>query len=286
METKKKAIVFGYTSSAKKLYEQIEKKYEIVAFCDNDKNKWGGEEYSNKLKVIDPMLIFEIQWDEIIIISLSSMNIIKKQLLDMGVNENKINTSYIDFQVRARETFLRDYATIVYDSSISGCVAEAGVFQGEFAHIINQSFPDRKLYLFDTFGGFDERDIEYEEKNNFSNAAKGQLSITSEDLVLQKMKYPDNCIICKGYFPESAKNIKEHFVFVNLDMDLYKPTLEGLRFFYPLMVKGGIIVIHDFFSQGYEGVNAAINEFLEEIKDKKIIPFPIGDHVSIAIQKG
>lgn len=286
MEMDRKAIVFGYTLSAKKLYEEIEKKYEIVAFCDNDKDKWGEAEYGNKLKVADPTLIFEIQWDEIIIISLSSMNIIKKQLLDMGVNENKINTSYIDFQVRAREVFLRDYAAIVYDLNISGCVAEAGVFQGEFASIINESFPDRKLYLFDTFEGFDERDIKFEAQNSFSNAAKGQLSLTSESLVLKKMKYPDNCIICKGYFPESAKNVKEQFVFVNLDMDLYKPTLEGLRFFYPLMVKGGIIVIHDFFSKGYEGINAALKEFTEEIKNKKITPFPIGDHVSIAIQKG
>lgn len=241
--------------------------------------------YYNNIKVISPMLIFEIQWDEIIITSLSSVNIIKKQLLDMGVPENKINTSFVDFQVRTRATFLRDYAKIVYDSNIGGCVAEAGVFQGEFASIINENFPDRKLYLFDTFEGFDERDIAYEEINNFSHAAKGQLSTTSEDMVLGRMKYPNNCIVCKGYFPESAKNIKEQFVFVNLDMDLYKPTLEGLRFFWPLMVQGGIIVIHDFFSSGYEGINAALNEFIDEMKDKKVVPFPIGDHVSIAIQK-
>ena len=282
---KRKVVVFGATSSAKELYKEIGQKYDIIAFCDNDRSKWGGGGYNN-IKVIDPKLLSEIHWDEIVINSLSSMNIIKRQLLDMGVPENKINTSYVDFEVRARATFLRDYATIVYDSDVHGCVAEAGVFQGEFACIINESFPDRKLYLFDTFEGFDERDIVYEQRNNFSDAAKGQLNITSENLVLEKMKYPDNCIICKGYFPESAKNIKDQFVFVNLDMDLYKPTLEGLRFFWPLMVQGGIIMIHDFFSQGYEGIDAALKEFIEEMKDINIIPFPIGDHISIAIQKG
>ena len=47
------------------------------------------------------------------------------------------------------------------------------------------------------------------------------------------------CLFKKGYFPESAHGIDEKFAFVSLDLDLYKPTLEGLRFFYPKMIKGG-----------------------------------------------
>lgn len=110
------------------------------------------------------------------------------------------------------------------------------------------------------------------------------MNITSETLVLNRMKYPEKCIIKKGYFPETTGGINEKFCYVNLDMDLYKPTLEGLRFFWPLMVNGGIITIHDYFSRGYEGVNAAVREFLNEVSDD-ITPFPIGDQVSIAIQK-
>ena len=37
-----KAIIFGATTSSKELYEEIKKRYDIVAYCDNDKNKWGG----------------------------------------------------------------------------------------------------------------------------------------------------------------------------------------------------------------------------------------------------
>lgn len=98
------------------------------------------------------------------------------------------------------------------------------------------------------------------------------------------MLHPENCIIKKGYFPKTANGINETFCYVNLDMDLYKPTLEGLRFFYPIMIKGGIIIVHDYSSKGYEGINATVHEFIEEISDN-IVPFPIGDHVSIAIQK-
>lgn len=212
------------------------------------------------------------------------MEAIRGQLLQMGISKQKINTRYVDLIVIPRRKWLEDFALVTYEKNILGAVAEAGVFQGEFASVINSSFPDRILYLFDTFEGFDERDILFEEKKRYSDARPGHLSITSETLVLNRMKYPKNCVIRKGYFPETAVGINEKFCYVNLDMDLYKPTLEGLRFFYPLMARGGIITIHDYFSQGYEGVNAAVGEFLKEVSDD-ITPFPIGDSVSIAIQK-
>ena len=277
-----KAIVFGATPSAKTVYMEIEKEYEIVALADNDPQKW--EEGICGYPVIKPREIKEWDWDEIIIISTSAMEAIREQLLQMGISRQRINTRYVDLQVVPRRKWLEDFALIIHKKSILGAVAEAGVFQGEFASVINSSFPDRILYLFDTFEGFDQRDVMFEEKNGYSDARAGHLSITSETLVLDKMKYPKNCVIKKGYFPETAADINEKFCYVNLDMDLYKPTLEGLRFFYPRMTNGGIITIHDYFSQGYEGVNAAVKEFLNEVSDD-ITPFPIGDHVSIAIQK-
>lgn len=277
-----KVIVFGATTSAKATYEEIKKKNDIVAFVDNDPQKW--EKNIDGIRIISPVEIENLVWDEVIIISTSAMESIKEQLLKMGVSEYKVNTRYVDLNVIPRKKFCEDFASIIYKNHIQGCVAEAGVFQGEFASIINKYFPDRRLYLFDTFEGFDQRDIILEEKNQYSNAKAGNLSITSETLVLDKMLYPENCVIKKGYFPMTKAGINEVFCYVNLDMDLYKPTLEGLRFFYPCMVRGGIITIHDYFSNGYEGINAAVHEFIGEVKDE-IVPFPIGDHTSIAIQK-
>lgn len=42
--------------------------------------------------------------------------------------------------------------------------------------------------------------------------------------------------------------------------------------------------MHDYFGNGYEGIKAAVKEFMDETFDD-IVPFPIGDNVSIAIQK-
>ncbi len=45
-------------------------------------------------------------------------------------------------KVKSREQFVRGYATGVYHREIQGNVAEAGAFQGEFATVINYSFPE------------------------------------------------------------------------------------------------------------------------------------------------
>ena len=161
-----------------------------------------------------------------------------------------------------------------------GECAEAGVFEGDFAKWINQYFPDRKLYLFDTFEGFDMRDIEKEKP--FSNAKSGDYNNTSIELVMEKMLYPQNCIISKGYFPQTAEGITEKFCFVNLDLDLYEPTYNGLLFFENKMTENGIILVHDYFADNFRGPKEAVNRFLHENK-RKIKILPIGDGISVSL---
>ena len=47
---------------------------------------------------------------------------------------------------------------------IQGSVAECGVYLGDFAYFINKYFSNRTMYLFDTFEGFDVRDVEKEKE--------------------------------------------------------------------------------------------------------------------------
>ena len=125
------------------------------------------------------------------------------------------------------------------DGITKGAVAELGVFRGDFAKEINKVFCNNKLYLFDTFEGFAESDCDIElEKEYAQKKRTGYFANTTEQLVLDKMKYPEQCCICKGFFPESAKGVEDEFLFVNLDADLYAPTSAGLEYFYPRMVRG------------------------------------------------
>lgn len=163
---------------------------------------------------------------------------------------------------------------------IPGDLAELGVYQGAFASRINRMFPERTLYLFDTFQGFDSRDLEME--RGYSGAAAGDFSDTSLSVVLSKMVIPDRVIPRKGYFPETAEGLETRFALVSLDVDLYEPTLQGLRYFYPRLSSGGVILLHDYHNARFAGVRAAVEQY--EREKGRILLLPVGDlHGSVMI---
>ncbi|MCA8996726.1 MAG: class I SAM-dependent methyltransferase [Planctomycetaceae bacterium] len=160
-----------------------------------------------------------------------------------------------------------------------GAIAELGVYQGASAQLLNSLFPTRKLYLFDTFEGFDQRDLNVETENRFSSG-KFEFADTSVEAVLSRMPNKENCVVCKGYFPETADGIEDTFALASIDTDLYLPIYEGLKWFYPRMVKGGMIFIHDYNHKKFEGSKAAVRKFSEEFQ----VPFmPIPDTAGSAV---
>lgn len=165
-------------------------------------------------------------------------------------------------------------ANEILTKELSGNVAELGVFRGEFASKINEAFPEKKLYLFDTFEGFDKTEEQNDVKNNYHNSHHYDFSSTNIELVLKKMPFKENCIIKKGYFPGTANELNETFCFVSIDTDLYDPIYSGLIYFYPRLVDGGYIMIHDFNNKGYLGAREAVLKYCNENNVKY---FPLCD---------
>ncbi len=224
--------------------------------------------------------------DKIFVASMLGYEIITKQLVERyKIPLYKIDCSYSLAIAMPRILFLQNVAKQFSESQIDGSVAELGVFQGEFAKKINACFYDKKLYLFDTFEGFSERDLKNEHKEARENGS--YFVDTSVDLVMSKMSYPNNVIIKKGWFPQSTQDDedleKERFCFVNIDADLYNPIIAGLEYFYPKMVKNGIILIHDYYSKvAYPGAKKAVDEFCRKYH---LFAMPIGDNMSVFILK-
>lgn len=83
----------------------------------------------------------------------------------------------------------------------------------------------------------------------------------------------DDIRFVKGYFPASfdqydGKNISV----LNLDVDLYDSYKECLSYFYPLIVKGGVVIFDEYDGPGdvqkWPGAKRAIDEFSSEFKLK------------------
>jgi O-methyltransferase len=186
-----------------------------------------------------------------------------------SARKRMIDRNYMDY-IRLSTLELVSYE--INRNKIEGSVAELGVYKGKFARYINRYFPDKKLYLFDTFQGFDETDIKAELKNTYSSGEQ-DFSNTSVKHVLSIMPFPDQCIIKQGYFPDTARGLNEQFVFVNIDADLYEPIYNGLQFFYPRLKKGGYIFVHDYNNDAYKGAREAVEKFCRE-NDLNKLPLP------------
>ena len=153
--------------------------------------------------------------------------------------------------------------------NIQGNFAELGVHKGETAKIIYEMSGSQKLHLFDTFEGFSEKDLQHESKKG-GQYTTSEFSDTSLAEVKKYINGDARVIYHPGYFPDTAKGLEnEQFSFVHLDADLYLPTIEALKFFYPRLTPGGAIIIHDY-NHIWDGIKKAVHEFMPTIPENLI----------------
>lgn len=277
----KTVVIYGATTTGKRVFEHIKHRYKVEYFVDGNPELIGSKIENIEVKKRNEIL--KTKPDIVIMGILTGYEDAVKYLVDNGYPEEKIICKYVDLNSRARKDCLEKISIIFKEKNIVGEVAELGVYRGDFAKYINEIFPNRKLYLFDTFEGFPDSDMNFEIENSLLQNEVGKLTNTSVEYVLSRMPYKNNCIVRKGYFPDTAIGLEdEQYAFVNIDVDLYKPILAGLEYFWPRMVTGGYIFVHDYFSFSYAGAKKAVEEFAEK---HQIGFIPIGDTLSVAFVK-
>lgn len=151
-------------------------------------------------------------------------------------------------------------------NKIKGAFAELGVYQGKTAKAIHYMDQDREFYLFDTFEGFPKKNLK-EETQKDARFSSEMFADTHVDQVRMFINGNSKLLFKSGFFPDSAKGLEEEtFAFVNIDADLYAPTIAALRFFYPRLSPGGVIIVHDY-NHTWEGIPKAVEEFSPTITE-------------------
>ncbi len=174
--------------------------------------------------------------------------------------------------------FLLMQIEYIKKNNIRGDLAEVGVFKGTTAKLFHDHFPEKRIHLFDTFTGFNGKDVEHEKET--SNAIVGGWD-TSVSAVKDFIGDSSLVNLYAGYFPDTTEEINHEIKYsmVHLDSDLYNPQVAGLEYFYPKMTKGGVIILHDCNNE-YSGSRRALDEFFA---DKQEVPVLIPDKSGSAI---
>jgi O-methyltransferase len=155
---------------------------------------------------------------------------------------------------------------------VPGEMAEVGVFRGGSAAVILNASHGRHLHLFDTFAGLPTAG---------DYLKKGEYAGSREDVARNLAAYTDRISLHPGLFPEDTAHVVEglRFSFVHLDMDLYGGTLGALRFFWPRMNPGGILVSHD-----YPLLSGVVRAFQEFFSDQPACFMPLSGQQCMAVK--
>jgi len=141
-------------------------------------------------------------------------------------------------------------------AKVPGDMAEVGVAYGASARLIADYAPERSLHLFDTFAGLPTPGT-----GDSPKFAAGDFKSSLEEVRSYLGSRSVNFF--PGLFPATARPVEDKvFSFVHVDVDLCESTLACLRFFYPRLSPGGILISHDYLTS--DGVNAAFQEFFAD----------------------
>jgi O-methyltransferase len=170
------------------------------------------------------------------------------------IKEIKSETEMILADNEAYQIFMAVKNTL----KIKGDIAEVGVYKGGSAKLISEAKGTKTLHLFDTYEGLPELC----DNDNPDQFHKGQYLGLLDD-VKNYLKTYQNVYFYKGLFPSTAGLVENKaFSFVHLDLDLYESTLDSIKFFYPRMNQGGIMISHDYINAS--GVRKAFDDFFSD----------------------
>ena len=177
-----------------------------------------------------------------------------------------------NFKDKVRFYFLWFQVLRLKNLNVIGSFGELGVYKGETAKAIHFMDEGRTFYLFDTFSGFTDADLSQESmESQMDERFSTQMFFdTNIKQVKAYIQGNSNLQFKPGVFPDSAQGLEdERFALVNIDADLYAPTLKALHFFYPRLAKGGVIIVHDY-NHNWDGIQKAVNEFIDKIPESLV----------------
>lgn len=195
------------------------------------------------------------------------------------------NNFYLSCDNTRLSKILSHYELFKMIESLPGAIVECGIFKGSsfarfagFRDLFGNSY-SHKLIGFDTFGKFPETNFEEDKKyrEDYINEA-GNQSISKDQLfeVLKNKGVDNNVELVEGNIittvPEYlVKNPHLKISLLNLDTDVYEPAVVILKYFWPRVVKGGVLILDDYGT--FPGETKAVDEYFKD-KDVKILKFP------------
>lgn len=182
---------------------------------------------------------------------------------------------------------LENVLKYIFSNKIEGDIIECGVFKGANCrficnYLVEKNNKTKSIYLYDTFEGMpaasvDDTNISTKKNYNYYLKNLNKNSSLSNFYRYEEINNVKNNVISTNYDENRIhfikglventipKNIPKKICLVILDTDYYSSTIHELNHLYPLVEKGGIIIIDDYGT--WSGVKKAVDEYFKDIND-------------------
>ena len=168
-------------------------------------------------------------------------------------------------------------------NNIEGDIVECGVWKGgsmlaAAETLVSLNDTQRKLYMYDTYEGMSEPTEA--DKTHYNKTAKSLLASDTnreknlvwayspleqvKDTMAQTSYPPERIYYVKGKVEDTIPGtIPDKIALLRLDTDWYESTKHEMKYLFPLLQKGGILIIDDY--GHWEGARKAIDEYFENM---------------------
>lgn len=149
----------------------------------------------------------------------------------------------------AFETILRHKDKI---KNVEGDIIECGVWRGGFSIFLGRVFPDKQLWVCDSFTGFQPLENgKYSYPGDRHTPDKAEVIASFEDVTNNFKNYgyagdDPNVNFVKGFVKDTLPNLDiKKIALLRVDVDAYSATLEVLDELYKKVQPGGYIIFDD-----------------------------------------
>ena len=194
------------------------------------------------------------------------------------------NNFYLSCRTQRLSKFIAHYELFKRVNDLTGEIVECGVFKGasfvrwcHFRSMLGESWA-RKIIGFDIFGKFPAPDHLDMDKLKEWTAQAGDESIGRDQLfeILDSKGMNSKIELISGDINSTIpKYVEDHpelrIALLNLDTDIYEPSVTILENLYDKIVPGGVLILDDY--GVFHGETKAADEFFKDMK-VKIQKFP------------
>jgi hypothetical protein len=150
---------------------------------------------------------------------------------------------------------------------VPGDTAECGVFKGATSYLIclANKQTGKRHHVFDSFEG-----LSTPGPGDGDYWRPGVLACALDQVKENLADFPD-VDYHQGWIPDRFPDVADkHFAFVHIDVDLEQPTIDSVKFFYPRLSPGAILVCDDYGFTTCPGATRAIDAFFEDKPEKML----------------